>query len=339
MLFVGINPGVRSAMTGHHFAGPSNRFWKLLYESRLVDESIGHKDDDRLAEWGYGITNLVPRASPGIDDLRPAEYVEGWRALDRKIRRHRPAVVALVGVTLYRAILPLVDGTSGADAADSSGPAARSDPRRPGLRAAESERSQCELQLRRNAGGIPRTETSPEQDGGRVSFMKWFGLEEDAGAPVDSLGEIERALTGLDPREARHVACFAYILHRVARADHEISDEESALIEQLVATRGGLPPDRAALVVRIARTENLRHGGTEDFIVTRECSKQATREQKLALLDCLFAVSAIDRSIRTVEDNEIRRVASELKLDHADYIGVRSAHVAHLASRSGRPTE
>ena len=88
-----------------------------------------------------------------------------------------------------------------------------------------------------------------------------------------------------------------------------------------------------------SRTENLRHGGTEDFIVTRECSNQATREQKLALLDCLFAVSAIDRSIRTVEDNEIRRVASELKLDHADYIGVRAAHVAHLASRSGRPTE
>jgi uncharacterized tellurite resistance protein B-like protein len=170
-----------------------------------------------------------------------------------------------------------------------------------------------------------------------VSFMKWFGLEQDAETPVDSLGEIERALTELDPRAARHVACFAYILHRVARADHEISEEESALIEQLVATRGGLPPDRAALVVRIARSENLRHGGTEDFIVTRELSNLATRDQKLALLDCLFAVLAIDQSIRTVEDNEIRRVASELKLDHADYIGVRSAHVAYLASRKGRP--
>ena len=112
VLFVGINPGVRSALSGHHFAGPSNRFWKLLYESRLVDERIGHEDDDRLAEWGYGITNLVPRASPGIDDLRPAEYVAGWRALERKIRRRRPAVVALVGVTLYRAILPLVSGSS-----------------------------------------------------------------------------------------------------------------------------------------------------------------------------------------------------------------------------------
>jgi uncharacterized tellurite resistance protein B-like protein len=152
-------------------------------------------------------------------------------------------------------------------------------------------------------------------------------------APVDSLGEIERALTELDPRDARYLACFAYLLHRVARADHEISAEESALIEALVASRGGLAPDRAALVVRIARTENLRHGGTEDFIVTRELASLATREQKLAMLDCLFAVSATDQSIRTVEDNEIRRIASELRLDHGDYIEVRAAHVSHLASR------
>ena len=106
VLFVGINPGVRSAITGHHFAGYSNRFWKLLYESGLVPEPITHLDDDRFPEWGYGITNLVARPSPGIDDLRPSDYADGWRALDRKIRRYRPAIVALVGVTLYRAILP-----------------------------------------------------------------------------------------------------------------------------------------------------------------------------------------------------------------------------------------
>jgi TDG/mug DNA glycosylase family protein len=108
VLFVGINPGVRSAITGHHFAGTSNRFWKLLYESRLVDERIGFADDDRLPDWGYGITNLVPRPSPGIDELRPAEYVAGWRVLERKIRRHRPELVAFIGITLYRAILPLL---------------------------------------------------------------------------------------------------------------------------------------------------------------------------------------------------------------------------------------
>ncbi len=114
VLFVGINPGVRSATVGHHFAGPSNRFWKLLYESGLVTERIGYRDDDRLGEWGYGITNLVPRATPGIGDLRPVEYTAGWRALERKIRGHKPAVVALVGVTLYRAILPLVVATASA---------------------------------------------------------------------------------------------------------------------------------------------------------------------------------------------------------------------------------
>lgn len=108
VLFVGINPGVRSAVTGHHFAGYSNRFWKLLFEARLVSEPITWADDDRLPAWGFGITNLIARPSPGIDDLRPQEYQQGWRLLERKIRRYRPRVVALVGVTLYRAILPLL---------------------------------------------------------------------------------------------------------------------------------------------------------------------------------------------------------------------------------------
>ena len=109
MLFVGINPGVRSALTGHHFAGFSNRFWKLLAESKMVPEPITYEDDGRLLEWGLGITNLIARPSPGIDDLRPQEYVEGWDILQRKIRRHRPRVVALVGVTVYRAIVPLLN--------------------------------------------------------------------------------------------------------------------------------------------------------------------------------------------------------------------------------------
>ena len=108
VLFVGINPGVRSAVTGHHFAGFSNRFWKLLYDSRLVPEPINHEQDDRLTEWGLGLTNLIARPSPGINELRPAEYVDGWTVLDAKIRRYRPDVLALVGVTVYRSILPLI---------------------------------------------------------------------------------------------------------------------------------------------------------------------------------------------------------------------------------------
>lgn len=112
VLFVGINPGVRSAITGHHFAGYSNRFWKLLNDSGLTPERVTFEHDDRLPEWGLGITNLIARPSPGIDVLRPAEYVEGWKILERKIRRYRPQVVAFVGVTLYRAILPLLEASA-----------------------------------------------------------------------------------------------------------------------------------------------------------------------------------------------------------------------------------
>jgi double-stranded uracil-DNA glycosylase len=110
VLFVGINPGVRSALTGHHFAGFSNRFWRLLAESGLVPRLMTYEDDYRFPEFGFGITNLIARPSPGIGDLRPAEYVEGWKALERKIRRYRPQIVALVGITLYRAIEPLIAG-------------------------------------------------------------------------------------------------------------------------------------------------------------------------------------------------------------------------------------
>ena len=104
MLFVGINPGIRSAAIGHHFAGYSNRFWKLLYESRLVPEPLRTEDDARLTEWRLGITNLIGRPTPGIDTLRPEEYVAGTRTLRKKIRNWKPEVVAFVGVTLFRSV-------------------------------------------------------------------------------------------------------------------------------------------------------------------------------------------------------------------------------------------
>ena len=106
VLFVGINPGVRSALTGHHFAGFSNRFWPLLFESGMVPERLTFEHDDRLPEFGYGITNIVPRPTPGIDTLTPAEFVDGRARLTRKIKRYRPAIVAMVGVTVFRAMFP-----------------------------------------------------------------------------------------------------------------------------------------------------------------------------------------------------------------------------------------
>ena len=104
VLFVGINPGIRSAAIGHHFAGYSNRFWKLLHESGLIPEAIRAEDDWRLCEWRFGITNLIQRTTPGIDTLEPREYPAGLVRLRRKVRRWKPKVVAFVGVSLYRVI-------------------------------------------------------------------------------------------------------------------------------------------------------------------------------------------------------------------------------------------
>lgn len=101
---------MRSAETGHHFAGYSNRFWKLLFESGLVPERITFDDDDRLPEFGYGITNICARATPGIDTLLPAEYVTGRALLRRKILRYKPRIVAMVGVTVFRAMFPARKG-------------------------------------------------------------------------------------------------------------------------------------------------------------------------------------------------------------------------------------
>ena len=111
ILLVGINPGVRSEAIGHHFAGYSNRFWKLLHDAGLVPEPIGPEDDWRLPEWGLGLTNLISRCTPGIGTLRRTEYVAGEAVLRRKVRRWKPRIVAFVGVSLYRAVARIPAGT------------------------------------------------------------------------------------------------------------------------------------------------------------------------------------------------------------------------------------
>ena len=106
ILFVGINPGLRSAAVGHHFAGSSNRFWKLLFQSGLVDEPLTYEQDWRLPEWQLGLTNIIARPSVGTQNLEPGEYRSGVAALERKIRRYRPKTVALLGVTIFRMLFP-----------------------------------------------------------------------------------------------------------------------------------------------------------------------------------------------------------------------------------------
>ena len=148
VLFVGINPGVRSAVSGHHFAGFSNRFWKLLFESKLVPEPLTFEDDDRLPDFGYGITNIVPRATPSISTLAPAEYVAGRLRLRRKVLRYKPPIIAMVGVTVFRAMFPERKDAVQARAT------ARTNRRHRGVRAAEPQRTEREFYLCGNAGGV-----------------------------------------------------------------------------------------------------------------------------------------------------------------------------------------
>jgi len=101
-------------------------------------------------------------------------------------------------------------------------------------------------------------------------------------------------------------------------------------MERIVVDRTALPRAQASLVVKIATAHGVRHGATEDFLVTREFAGAASRSDRLALLDCLLELSASDRSIVILEDNEIRRITSELKLEHADFIAARAAYLDHL---------
>ena len=141
-------------------------------------------------------------------------------------------------------------------------------------------------------------------------------------AETETVRKIVGALDSMDPERARYIAAFAFILCRVARADLHISAGETNIMERIVMERGGLPEDQAILVVQMAKTQSTLFGGTENFLVTREFNYMATHEQKLALLDCLFAVAS-DEMISTVEDNEISRICSELQLTHDEFVDVR----------------
>lgn len=103
MLFCGINPGLWSAATGHHFARPGNRFWPALHASGFTPRLLRPDEEAELLSYGLGITNVVSRSSARADDLTREEYREGGRLLEEKVRRLRPEWLAVVGLTAYRA--------------------------------------------------------------------------------------------------------------------------------------------------------------------------------------------------------------------------------------------
>lgn len=143
---------------------------------------------------------------------------------------------------------------------------------------------------------------------------------------TDSVRKIARLLEGVDPARARFLGAFAYLMARVAHADFQVSEAELAKMRTILVKRGGLPAEQAEAVAELARDQSVHEGSTEDFLVTREFRRIASREEMLQLLDCLFALSAAQDTISVVEDNAIRQIASELNLEHHEFIQVRSRY-------------
>jgi uncharacterized tellurite resistance protein B-like protein len=146
-----------------------------------------------------------------------------------------------------------------------------------------------------------------------------------AAGDTDTVRKIAARLEALPPERARYVAAFAYVLSRVAQADFEISEEESREMERIVRERGHLPEDQALLVVEIAKAQSRLFGGTENFLVTREFAGLAGEQERLDLLDCLFAVAAAEGGISSAEEAQVRQIASELGFTHAQFVEARGA--------------
>ncbi len=102
VLFCGINPGLYSGATGHHFARPGNRFWPTIHQAGFTPRLRSPFEERELLTLGYGITNLVPRATATADELAPEELVNGRKRLEAKVKRYLPRVVAVLGIGAYR---------------------------------------------------------------------------------------------------------------------------------------------------------------------------------------------------------------------------------------------
>ena len=159
----------------------------------------------------------------------------------------------------------------------------------------------------------------------------WGGPDNLSRDQTETVRKIVRQLDSLEPQRARFIAAFAYILSRVARADMNISDAETKEMEHQVIRLSGLPEEQAVLVVQIAKTQAILFGGTENFLVTQEFKEMADLNQRLALLDCLFAVAAADNVISAVEEREIRLINDELQLTHDQFIASRVKFRPYLA--------
>ena len=173
-----------------------------------------------------------------------------------------------------------------------------------------------------------------------MGIFDWLGRAQGPSGPerTEVVQRISSALASLPEDRARVVAAFAYLLGRVAHSDHDLTPEETAAMVDHVVAVGQVTRDEAQAVVTIAEVQSHEFRGTEDFRVTQEFGAIASHDEKVALLRCLFAVSAADSGVVTAEDNEIRRISQELKIEHADFIAARQTVRERLAVLQKTPT-
>lgn len=102
IVFIGFNPSIRSGETGHHYANPNNRFWRILYEAGLTSRKYDPVEDATLVEIGYGLTNIVSRPTKAADEITKEEYRNGREELMAKLTHYRPKIACFVGKGVYQ---------------------------------------------------------------------------------------------------------------------------------------------------------------------------------------------------------------------------------------------
>jgi uncharacterized tellurite resistance protein B-like protein len=158
-----------------------------------------------------------------------------------------------------------------------------------------------------------------------------------ASGETETVRRIAARLERLPPERARHLAAFAYVLARVANADLRITETESDAMMALIREHAGLSEEEAALVVEIAKSQARLLGGTENYVVTREFRDLSSRDERVRLLECLFAVAAADGTISGAESTEIAKIGEELGFLRDETNAIRAPWRDKLSELQGLP--
>ena len=113
VLFCGINPGLYTAAAGHHFARPGNRFWPVLHLSGFTHRLLAPFEEKELIKYGYGITNVVERATVSADELSKEEYKAGGKLLEKKLLEYKPEYIAVLGIGAYKTAFNMPEAKMG----------------------------------------------------------------------------------------------------------------------------------------------------------------------------------------------------------------------------------